>query len=42
MKEKWIAHSALVELWLGIPVWGLVFELLILLFLDRKGYYSLG
>ncbi|MCR5249700.1 MAG: hypothetical protein K6E50_03750 [Lachnospiraceae bacterium] len=42
MKEKWIAHSTLVELWLGIPVWGLVFELLILIFLDRKGYYSLG
>ena len=42
MKDRWTAHSALVELWIGIMIWGAVFQIPILIFLDRKGFYSLG
>ena len=42
MKDRWTAHSALVELWIGIALLGVVLQIPILIFLDRKGYYSLG
>ena len=42
MKDRWTAHSALVELWIGIMLLGVVLQIPILIFLERKGYYSLG
>ena len=42
MKDRWTAHSALVELWIGIVLLGVVLQIPILIFLERKGYYSLG
>ena len=42
MKQKWIDHSALVELWIGIVLWGVLIQIPILIFTERKGHCSLG
>ena len=42
MKQKWIDHSALAELWIGIVLWGVLIQIPILIFTERKGYCSLG
>ena len=36
MKEKWIAHYTLIELWIGILLWGVVAEIVLLAVLDRR------
>ncbi len=42
MKEKWIEHYTLVELWIGILLWGVVIEAVLLLAFDNKLYRSIG
>ena len=42
MKEKWIRHYALVELWIGIVAWGVIAEIVILLITKDRLYHSLG
>ena len=42
MKEKWITHSALAELWIGISLSGVIGQIILAVFFERKGYESLG
>ncbi len=42
MKEKWIEHYTLVELWIGIALWGVVIEAVLLAAFDDKLYHSAG
>ena len=42
MKERWIRHHALAELWIGIAGWAVIAEIVILLITEKKLYHSLG
>ena len=42
MKESWIRHYALAELWIGIVFWAVIAEIVILIFTENRLYHSLG
>ena len=42
MKEKWIEHYTLIELWIGVLVFGIVAEIVLLAAFDNKAYHSAG
>ena len=42
MKEKWIEHYTLIELWIGVLVFGIVAEIVLLTAFDNKVYHSAG
>jgi len=42
MKERWIRHYALAELWIGIAGWAVIAEIVILLITKDRLYHSLG
>ena len=42
VKTFWIRHSTLIELWIGILLWSLVIQLVLLLIPGEKGYNTLG
>jgi len=42
MKEKWIEHYTLVELWIGILLWGVLVEAILLVAVEDKFYHGVG
>ena len=42
MKEKWIEHYTLIELWIGVLLFGAVIEAVLLAAFDNKAYHSAG
>ena len=42
MKEKWIEHYTLIELWIGILLFGVAIEAVLLAAFDNKLYRSIG
>ena len=42
VKTFWIRHSTLIELWIGILLWSLVIQLILLLIPGAKGHNALG
>ena len=42
MKEKWIEHYTLIELWIGVLIFGMLIEAVLLTVFDEKMYHSAG